>query len=91
MNMRTRVVAAVLPPAGTRVVQTLSGSPFSVANNGRSPMTALVRGGTVSAVALSRLGGAFDDVGVVAGAFVLFPGGTLRVTYSVAPTVTTLT
>lgn len=59
-------------------------SPFSYVSPRRQ--LAVVSGGTVSTVELSRDGSTFFNVGLTSGAFVLGTGDTLRLTYTVAPT-----
>lgn len=68
-------------------VQTLTGSPFSFV--AYTPGTVFVVGGTVSAIAILR-GTATVATGMTSGMFTLGQGDTLRITYTVAPTVTFL-
>lgn len=66
---------------------TVSASPYTYANNTGNEQSVVVAGGTVSKIEFIRNGVA-TDVGVVAGMFQLSPLDSLRVTYTVAPTVT---
>lgn len=52
--------------------------------------TAIVQGGTVSVIKISRDGVTFFTTGVTAGVFPVSQGDTLQVTYSVVPTITFL-
>lgn len=70
---------------------TVTASPFSRIN----PSSVLdedliVAGGAVSLIEFSRNGSTFYDVGAVAGMFRLSPADRLRITYTVAPTVTSI-
>ena len=79
--------ASNLAPAGV----TVGASPFSVQNGTSWDQDIIVQGGTVSKIEYSRDASTYYDVGVVAGMFRLSPGDYLRVTYSSAPTMTTIT
>lgn len=63
---------------------TVGASPFTqaAANDG----IAIVSGGTVSLIEYGR-NGIFRSVGQVAGEFFMFAGDSLRITYTVVPTV----
>jgi len=75
-----------LPPANVEPV-TLTGSPFVYSATRRGSL--IVSGGTVSAVAFSRDGGStYYTVGTVAGMFTVSASDLLKITYTVAPTVT---
>ena len=76
--------AAIVPPSTI----TVTGSPFSYQNTTTFPADVIVQGGTVSKVEFSRDGSTWYDVGVVAGMLGLSPSDRLRVTYTVAPTMT---
>ena len=65
---------------------TLTGSPFTYQNTSDYDADVIVRGGTVSALEFTRDNATFYNVGVVAGMFHLGPDDRLRVTYTVAPT-----
>lgn len=67
---------------------TVGASPFVYQNSGSTPADVIVQGGTVSAVELTRDNVTFYSTGVVGGVFNLSPGDRLRVTYTVAPTMT---
>lgn len=68
---------------------TVSGaSPYTLQNTTSCDQLVMVAGGTVSSVEYSRDGSTFITTGSVTGQFVVFPGDYLRVTYSVAPTIT---
>ncbi len=64
----------------------VSASPFSYVADGYGSV--IVSGGTVSAIAFSRDGTTFFATGQTAGMFRLNTGDTLRVTYTVLPTLT---
>jgi hypothetical protein len=78
-------LSAYLTPPSTI---TVTGSPFSYQNTTTFPASVTVQGGTVSKVEFSRDGTTWYDVGTVAGMFSLSPSDRLRVTYTVAPTMT---
>lgn len=75
--------ASLLPSAIT-----VGASPYSYQNTTSYAVNVLVSGGTVSAVDFTRDNTTFYSVGVVAGMFTLSPYDRLRVTYTVAPTMT---
>ena len=75
--------ASLLPTAIT-----VGASPYSYQNTTSYAVNVLVNGGTVSAVDFTRDNTTFYSVGVVAGMFTLSPYDRLRVTYTVAPTMT---
>lgn len=66
---------------------TLTGSPFVYTNQTGGKVEVLHQGGTVSKIEHGR-SGAFVDVGVTSGPLLLAPLDQVRVTYSVAPTMT---
>lgn len=74
----------VNPPAQVEAV-TLTGSPFDYTVAGFG--TVLVSGGTVSAIALVR-GGSSLSLGVTSGLIPVGDTDVVRITYTVAPTVT---
>lgn len=76
--------SAQVPPSTI----TVTGSPFTYQNTTTFPTDVIVQGGTVSKVEFSRDGTTWYDTGVVAGMFGLSPSDRLRVTYTVAPTMT---
>ena len=66
--------------------QAVGASPFTYLNASGYALTAVVQGGTVSDIALGR-GGAFTTCAGATGAQVLLsPGDSVRLTYSVLPT-----
>jgi hypothetical protein len=67
---------------------TVTASPFAYQNAGSYNASVLVQGGTVTKVEFSRNGSTYYDVGTVAGMFQLSPSDYLKVTYTVAPTMT---
>lgn len=69
------------------VAITPTGSPFTFANPTSGPIVVIVSGGTVTAINLV-VDGVDYLVGQVAGLFVVRAGASLKVTYSVAPTMT---
>lgn len=66
-----------------------SGSPFTFANPVAGPIQVIVSGGTVTAINLI-INGVDYLVGLVAGAFVVRAGASIKVTYAVAPIMTYL-
>jgi len=79
VNFRgTTAPAAIVP----------SGSPFKYQNLTSFDQSVIVKGGTVTLVEFSRDNTNWFDVGVVAGMFTVSKGDYLRVTYTVAPTMT---
>jgi hypothetical protein len=73
------------PPASESAV-TVTTSPMTYVATQRGFM--VLSGGTVSAIAFSRNGTTFYTSGEVAGSFPLSNGDSLRVTYTVVPTMT---
>ena len=73
-----------LPPRAVAV----GASPFTTQNTTGQPVDLIVTGGTVSAIDFSRDNVTFYGVGQTAGVFCLSPYDYLRVTYTVAPTIT---
>jgi hypothetical protein len=68
---------------------TVGASPYTFTNSGRSDATAIVSGGTLSAVDFSRNGTTFINVSGIGPAQVqLSPGDSIKLTYTVAPTLT---
>jgi len=63
-------------------------SPYTYQNTSGRPGDMIVSGGTVSAIAFSRDNATFYGVGFVSGVFPLSAYDFLRVTYTVAPTMT---
>ena len=70
---------------------TVTASPFAYHNTATGDIDVIVKGGTVSKVEFSRDGATYYDVGTVAGMFHLSPSDYLKVTYTVAPTMTKVT
>jgi len=68
-------------------VQTVGASPWTYTNSSGNDETVIVKGGTVSKIELVRNTIA-TDCGVTAGMLWLSPNDGLRITYTVAPTVT---
>lgn len=76
-------------PTTTVANQAVGASPYTYQNTGDFDITALVTGGTVSAVAFSRDGVSFFTVSTATNASVtLNPGDYIRLTYTVLPTLT---
>ena len=73
-----------LLPAGV----TPGASPYTYQNTSGRPGDMIVSGGAVSAIAFSRDNATFYSVGIVSGIFPLSAYDFLRVTYTVAPTMT---
>lgn len=74
-----------LPPE-KEVGVTLTGSPFVYSAPKKGSV--IVSGGTVSAIDFSRDGTTFYSTGATAGMFTVNKSDLLRITYTVAPTVT---
>jgi hypothetical protein len=74
-----------LAPAIEKAVP-LTGSPFTYAAAAKGSF--IVSGGTVSLIQFSRDGVTFYNVGQTSGMFTLSAADRLKITYSVAPTVT---
>lgn len=72
-------------------VITPSGSPYLYQNTFDGDVDVIVKGGTVTLIEYTRDNSTFYDVGVIAGMFSLSTRDRLRVTYSVAPTMTLIT
>ena len=76
-------------PANAITTPAVGVSPFVYANEGDFDLDAVVSGGTVSAVAISRDGSTYFPLASATGFTVrLNPGDFLRITYSVLPTLT---
>jgi type 1 fimbria pilin len=73
--------------SGARTSVVLGASPCSLVNQCATRVAVTVSAGTVSALDLSLDGATFDAAGLLGGQVILNPGGTLRITYAVAPTV----
>jgi len=69
---------------------TVTASPFTYQNASGYAADVIISGGTVSLIEFGR-SGAFSNVGTVAGMFGLSPFDSIRVTYTVAPTMTLVT
>lgn len=67
---------------------TVGASPFNYTNSSIFNISVIVLPGTVSKIEFSRDNATFFDLGVTAGMFSLSPSDHLRVTYTVAPTMT---
>jgi hypothetical protein len=74
-----------LPP-GNETALTVGASPFTYVAGVKGSV--IVSGGTVSAIEFSRDGTTFYNTGQTAGMFVLNARDSLRVTYTVLPTMT---
>jgi hypothetical protein len=72
-------------PPSSEVAVLLGASPFTYAAPSKG--FAIVSGGTVSAIAFSRTAGTFYGTGQTTGTFPLSAQDSLKITYSVAPTV----
>ena len=76
-------------PTTTVANQAVGASPYTYQNTGDFDITAVVSGGTVSAVAFSRDGTSYFTISSATNASVLLnPGDYVRVTYTVLPTLT---
>lgn len=81
----TRTQASAAPAAVTP-----GASPFTYTNSGPNPAAPIVQGGTVGKLEYSRDGTTFYDLGVTAGLIYLASGDSVRITYTAAPTLTTI-
>ena len=77
-----------LPNARIDVI--VGSSPYSYSNTGPTEQQIIVVGGTVSEIDLLIGGNAAVNTGVTSGAFLLNRGDSIKVTYSVAPTMIAL-
>lgn len=78
LSNSTGAPVAITPPASTVAYQ----------NTTAYPMQILVQGGTVTLISISRDNTTYYDIGVIAGAVMLAPNDYIKLTYSVAPTMT---
>jgi hypothetical protein len=76
-------VVSAVPSAFTSAI-TLAATGVAAANPNPVPVSATVSGGTVTVIAVSGV-----TTGQTSGTFTVPAGGTIAVTYSVAPTLTT--
>jgi hypothetical protein len=81
------ILGLALPSQRAAAAITVAASPFSFV--ARTSGAVIVNAGTVSLVEIGR-NGTFTTIGVVAGMFHVAQDDTLRVTYTVAPTMTFL-
>jgi hypothetical protein len=85
-------VRVEVPAVPTRFILpssiTPGASPYTYQNTLGYPADVIVNGGTVSAIAFSRDNATFYTAGAIGGIFPLSPYDYLRVTYTVAPTMT---
>ena len=72
---------------GSRMVVSVTASPFTFVNNENCPVMVFVSGGTVSLMQFSRDGTIFDSCGLIAGMIAMNPNDRLLVTYAMAPTI----
>jgi len=72
---------------GARTPVALGASPCALVNQCSTRVVVMVSAGTVSALDLSLDGVTFDAAGLLGGQLILNPGGVLKITYVVAPTV----
>lgn len=70
---------------------TVGASPFTLQNTTEWDQSIIVQGGTVSKIEYSRDNATYYDTGVTAGMFWVSPTDYLKVTYTVAPTMTAIT
>ena len=83
--METTVVNGVA--WGALATISVGGSPFTWANPESVPVQVFISGGTVTTIeAAVDIALTFVTVGLLGGAFHVKPGGQLRVTYVLAPT-----
>lgn len=75
---------------GSITQPTFRQSPYVYQNTSEANESLIVAGGTVTKIEVSRDGVTWYTVGLLAGQFLLPPGDRLRVTYTLAPTITVL-
>lgn len=73
--------------SGPRTTVALGASPCSLTNACGTRIAVHISAGTVTAVDCSADGSTFDGSGLLGGQFHLNPGGVLKITYILAPTV----
>ncbi len=78
---------SVAPQTGGTVAQTVSTPSWTYSNGNTAAVSVAISGGTVTLIEASGDGTTFADTGVTAGLFTLQGGDTIRVTSSVAPSV----
>lgn len=76
--------------AGAATTITVGASPFTYSNTSASNQQLFIQGGTVSAITFNPNGGTGIPLNEVTNVLVLRPGDTVTVTYTVAPTMTTI-
>lgn len=84
--METVIVNGV--PQGPVASISVGASPFSWTNPESVRVIVMISGGTLGLIQLSPDGTTFADVGTLCGMYPLNPGWRLKVTYSLAPTMT---
>jgi len=72
---------------GARQAVTLGSSPCTLTNRCSTRASVVVSLGTGIAIDLSPDGATFDSSGLLGGQYILAPGGSVKITYVVAPTV----
>ena len=80
LNFGGRLAAPTTP--------TVTASPYTYTNNTPNDQSVIVKGGAVTKIEFMRNGGTPIDVGSISGMFQLSPLDSLRVTYTVSPTIT---
>lgn len=87
---QARALLGVNPTADTVLPSAITpgASPYTYQNTAANEADVLVTGGTVSLIEFTRDNATFYGVGFIAGAVRLSPADRVRVTYTVAPTMT---
>lgn len=79
-------VASSSPSATSGITPT--GSPFTYQNTDSTIISVLISGGTGITIEFSRDGSNYYGVGLLGGEYLLSPSDRLRVSYTLAPTMT---
>lgn len=82
------VVTQVINGAGVAPRSVTGSSPISYTNRTKSDSIIMVSGGTVSSITYTRDTVTFYPVGVTSGQIKVLPGDTVKITFTVAPTIT---
>jgi hypothetical protein len=77
-------------PSIAQAAITVTASPFTYTNTNGQNAHVLISGGTVSAVEYSKDGATFITIGALGGMWTVYPNDRIRVTYTVAPTMTVI-
>lgn len=87
--MSLRAVAGRVSQTSAPTVPTVTASPYTYTNASAFTQQVIVNGGTVTQIQIVRAATPVTT-GLLDGVFILNPGDGLTITYSIAPTVTTI-